>query len=131
MITTDRKLNVSDAELARAREWADEYRVVLHQTADGRVTGRGLELPGVIVTRATADACLEACRRAMAVAVAVLLREGGRPPSPMVEQKLEEQINFRVTREDRLRIEGASHAAGFRGVSEFVRNAVLERLNHD
>ncbi len=124
-----KNLDLDESELLRASTWAKRYRIVLHQLEDGNFVARGLELPGAIVTRVTADQAVSACRHTMTVAVAVLLREGGRPPVPAVEQKLDEQVNFRVTREDRLRIEDAAHTAGYRGVSEYVRNAVLSRVN--
>ncbi len=58
--------------------------------------------------------------------VATLLEQEIEPPVPASEKR-SEQLNVRLTSSERIRIESAAKRQGFRGVSDFVRAAALDR----
>ena len=66
-------------------------------------------------------------RESLTTAVATILESGQVPPSPASEQKRSEQINIRVTAEEKLLLEEAARSRGFRGLGDFVRSASLGR----
>lgn len=111
--------------LRRAKVIAGGYQLVL-QSEDGMYLGRGLELPGVMADGATPDACVEATRKALTVAVAYMIEAGQVPPAPAKEQKRTEQVNVRLTVEERATLEAAANRHGYRGVSDFVRQASMQ-----
>jgi len=57
--------------------------------------------------------------------VAYMLEIGETPPPPASDQKRTEQVNVRLTTEEKLVLEEAAHSSGFRGISDFVRTASL------
>jgi hypothetical protein len=73
----------------------------------------------------TPDECVEATRDILTTAVAYMLEKGETPPAPASEQKRTEQINVRLTTQEKLMLEEAAHNKGFRGVSDFIRTAGL------
>ena len=113
--------------LRRARQIADSYQIVI-QSEDGDYYGRGLEMPYVMNDGKTPDECVKATREALTVAVAYLLESGKAPPPPASEQTRSEQINIRVTTEEKLLLEEAARSRGFRGISDYVRSASLSNL---
>jgi predicted RNase H-like HicB family nuclease len=114
-----------DAEiLRRARKIAESYQIILHHE-DGEYYGRGLELPNVMNDGKTPDECVAATRDILTTAVAYMLETGETPPPPASEKKRTEQINVRLTTEERLVLEEAARNKGFRGISDFVRIASL------
>jgi predicted RNase H-like HicB family nuclease len=110
--------------LRRARKIADSYQIILHYE-DGEYYGRGLELPNVMNDGKTPDECVAATRDILTTAVAYMLEIGETPPPPASEKKRTEQINVRLTTEERLVLEEAARNKGFRGISDFVRIASL------
>lgn len=111
--------------LRRARQIADAYQIILHREEDGLYYGRGLEIPTAMNHGHTPDECVAATRDILVSAVAYLLESGQTPPTPAVERKRTEQINIRLTSEERLLLEEAARSRGFRGISDFVRSASL------
>jgi len=115
------------AILRRAEEAAQSYQIILH-FEDGEYYGRGLELPNVMSDGKTPDECVRATRDALVTAVAYLLEKGEAPPAPAVENKRTEQVNIRLTAEEKLLLEETARRKGFRGISDFVRSAGLAEL---
>jgi predicted RNase H-like HicB family nuclease len=113
--------------LRRAKEIADSYQIII-QAEDGEYYGRGFEMPYVMNDGETPDECVKATREALTVAVAYLLESGKAPPPPASEQTRSEQINIRVTTEEKLLLEEAARSRGFRGISDYVRSASLSNL---
>jgi predicted RNase H-like HicB family nuclease len=110
--------------LRRAREIVEGYQIILH-FEDGLYYGRGLELPSAMNHGRTPDECVRATRDILTTAVAYMLESGHTPPAPASENKRTEQINVRLTPEEKLLLEEAARSRGFRGVSDFVRSASL------
>jgi predicted RNase H-like HicB family nuclease len=115
------------AVLRRARDIASRYQIII-QEEDGEFYGRGLEMPGVMNDGSTPAECVKATRESLTTAVAYLLESGKAPPAPASENRRSEQINVRLTPEERLLLEDAARRKGFRGVSDFVRSASLSSV---
>jgi predicted RNase H-like HicB family nuclease len=116
------------AELLRtARSIAESYQIILHQE-DGEYYGRAVELPNVMNDGATPDLCVKATRDILTTAIAYLLESGQVPPPAATEKKRTEQVNVRLTAEEKLILEEAARNKGFRGLSDFVRSMSLQSL---
>lgn len=111
--------------LVDARRLAEQYQVIL-QCEDGRWYGRGLELSRVYGDGATPEECIEQTREALAVTVAALLEQGQSPPKPAREGKRAQQVNVRLTAEERVLLETAARQRGYTGLSDFIRSTALE-----
>jgi predicted RNase H-like HicB family nuclease len=104
----------------RAAEMAAKYQIIL-EFSDGEYIGRGLEMPYVMGDGKTPDECVTSTREALTVAVACLLEE--KKTASM--NKRTEQINVRLTPEEKLLLEELARTKGFSGVSDFVRSTSL------
>ena len=114
----------AQAVLARAAEIAAAYQIIL-QFEDGEYYGRGLEMPLVMNDGPTPDACVRATRESLTSAVATLLEKGEVPPAPASDAKRSEQVNVRLTVEEKLLLDEAARHRGFKGLGDFVRTTVL------
>ena len=110
--------------LRDARKLVAEYQVVLHSEA-GHWYGRGLELPNVFGDGASADACIADTRDGLCGAAALLLERGQRPPSPARQGTRTQQVNVRLTAEEKAVLEATAKNKGFKGLSDFLRAAAL------
>jgi predicted RNase H-like HicB family nuclease len=113
---------------ARAKEIAAGYGIVVRPEPRLGFMARGLEMPYVFADGKTMQDCVRSIREALEVAVATMLEMGDTPPAPADEQRRQEQINIRVTSEEKLLLEEAARSRGFRGVSDFVRSATLSSV---
>ena len=113
--------------LRRAKEIAGSYQIII-QAEDGEYYGRGFEMPYVMNHGKTPDECVKETREALTAAVAYLLESGKVPPPPASEQNRSEQINIRLTTEEKMLLEEAARSRGFRGISDYVRSASLSNL---
>lgn len=112
------------AILKKARVIADQFQVILRRE-DGEWYGRGLELPNAHEDGRTPDECVKKTREMFVTVVAYLLEEGEIPPKPASEEVRDQQVNIRLTTEEKLRLEESAMQAGFRGVSDFMRSKSL------
>lgn len=111
--------------IGRAKKIAFLYRVVIEP--EGReYFGTSIELPNVFVHGSTETECFIKTREALTFAVATMLEMGDKPPMPASAGKREQQVNIRLTADERTRIEEAARQAGFRSVSDFIRAAALK-----
>jgi predicted RNase H-like HicB family nuclease len=110
--------------LRQAREIADTYHLILH-FEDGDYYGRALEMPGVMNDGKTPDECVEKTRDILTTAIAYLMEKGEPVPTSASENTRTEQVNVRLTAEEKLLLEEAARSKGYRGVSDFVRSASL------
>ena len=111
--------------VAEARETAARYQIVV-QFEDGEWFGRGLEMPHVFGDGPTAEACVANTREALTSAVAYLLENDQRVPAPAVTGRRNEQVNVRLTVEEKLLLEASAKQKGFSGLSDFIRAAAVE-----
>lgn len=111
--------------MAEARKLADQYQIVL-SFEGGHWYGRGLELPNTFGDGPTVQECVADTREALAASVAYLLEQGETPPAPAREGVRTEQVNVRLTAEEKLQLETSARAKGFKGISDYLRAAALE-----
>jgi len=64
-------------------------------------------------------------REALVTAVAYLLEKDQAPPAPAREGNRSVQANVRLTPEEKAILESRAKAKGFRGLSDYIRAAVL------
>jgi predicted RNase H-like HicB family nuclease len=111
--------------LARAKAIADQYTIALEPNPRVGFMGTALEFPTVFISAKGADQCVEKLREALMVAVAVMLEAGEAPPMPATEERRDQQINIRLTSEEKALLENLAKRRGFRGISDLVRTAAL------
>ena len=116
------------AVLSHARSIVRDYRLVLEPDEELGYIGSAIEMPTVFTDAKTPDACVKATREALTVAVATLLELGKHPPSGRHQRT--QQVNVRLTPDERLALDEAASRLGFKGVSDFVRAAALERTGN-
>ena len=112
--------------LVRAREIASEYRAVIERDGEGGFVANSLEMPSVYSQGKTAEACFKLLMEALTQAVAMRLQNGKVPPRSG-KLMLTEQLNLRITTEEKVLVEAAASRLGFRGVSEYIRHVLLKR----
>ncbi len=113
------------AILRQARDVAASYRLTFDSEPDVGFIGSSVEMPGVFADGKTIEACARETLEALTTAVATMLEMGERVPAPASEGKREQQVNIRLTADERLRIEESARQAGFRSVSDYMRYAAL------
>jgi len=111
--------------LATAKRLAAQYQVIL-TLEEGQWYGRGLELPNVFGDGKTPAQCVKNTQEALAGAVAYMLEKGQRPPSPARSGARTQQVNIRLSPEEKVLLEAAARQRGFTGVSDFVRSAAVD-----
>ena len=109
----------------RAQRVADRYQVIVSHD-DGHWYGRGLELPHVFGDGTTANKCVVDTREALVAAVAVMLEQGEKPPTPARVGRRNVQVNIRLTAEEKAMLESAAMRQGYSGLSDFMRAASIE-----
>lgn len=100
---------------------------MIEPDADVGYFGRTVEMPTVMSDGKTVTACVRNVLEATALAIAATLEDGQTPPAPAREGKRDQQINIRVTADEKLRLESLAARDGFRSVSDYVRSAALNR----
>jgi predicted RNase H-like HicB family nuclease len=112
--------------LARARKIAEQYQIVVAYE-NGEYYGRGVELPGSGDDGKTPAECLKKTREAIIATVAYLLETGEPLPAPAIEGKRDQQINVRLSSEEKLLLETKARQSGAAGVSEYIRAVALAK----
>jgi predicted RNase H-like HicB family nuclease len=114
--------------LRQARDIASGYQVVVRfDQEEGEYYGRGLELPNVMGDGKTPGACVASTRAALIAMTAFMLERGQRVPPPAANGQRGEQVNVRLTADEKLRLEGAARRKGYKSLSDFVRAAAMEK----
>jgi len=111
--------------LRRAEEIVEGYRIILEPSKELGFIGSSVELPMVFADGRTPDACVKATRSALTVTVATMMEM--RKPPPTAKGTRTEQVNVRLSAQEKLALETAAAGSGFRGISDFVRAAALEK----
>ena len=116
--------------LAKAAKLAERYTVIMALEEDDTgqfYFGRTLEMPFVMADGKTRAECMEQVLEATTFAIASTYEESEVPPQPATDEKRSAQVNVRLTAQEKFRLEAAARQAGFRGLSDFVRNAALDK----
>jgi predicted RNase H-like HicB family nuclease len=114
--------------LRKAKQIADKYRITLERNDRLGFIGSSVELPTVFTDAKTPQDCYKATEEALTVAVAMMLERGQRPPQPASAGMRTEQVNVRLTAEEKLLFTNAAANLGFKGISDFIRNSALDRV---
>jgi len=122
MSNKSKKLNRAfDAKiLADAEKIAEKYEIIM-AFENGEWYGRGLEMPNVFGDGKTPDKCVQNTRKGLISAIAYLLEQGEIVPSPASEGKRTEQVNVRLTKEERIILNASARSQGFHGLADFLR----------
>lgn len=110
--------------LKRAEAIVHTYRIILESDEEGGWIGSTIELPNVFGGGNTPDECVRDTHEALIGAVAHMLELGQRPPESSARTV---QVNIRLTPEEKLVLRSAARRNGFKGLSDYVRSAALER----
>ncbi len=111
----------------RAKKLAAEYRLILEADGRGGYIGSSVEFPGVLAEGRTVEECVSSVQKALTFAAATMIASGRRPPAPARRGLREAQINVRLTSDEKFTLEDFARRVGFKGISDFVRTAALER----
>src|SRR5688572_26351650 len=93
--------------MKRTREISSQYGFILRPEPSVGYIARGLELPNVFADGRTVERCAAAIREALLTVTAYMLESGQVPPPPAEENRRHEQINIRVTAEEKVLLEEA------------------------
>src|SRR5438105_207128 len=98
------------AILRRAKEISSQYGFVIRPEPEVGYFARGMELPNVMADGRTIEQCIAQIRQALLATTAYLLETGQAPPPPAEESRRREQINIRVTAEEKVLLEEAARS---------------------
>ena len=112
--------------LTKARKIVSGYRLVIEPSDEVGFFGRMVEMPYVMADGATVEECVRSLMDAAVGTVATLIEQGDKLPSPASAAKRDQQVNIRLTADEKMRLDDAARHAGYRSLSDFVRNAALE-----
>jgi predicted RNase H-like HicB family nuclease len=106
------------------------YRLVItwEDDLDGYF-GRTAEMPSVMADGPTVEECARETMNATIASIATLLEKGEPVPAPASEGRRDQQVNVRLTLDEKDRIDAAARQAGFRSVSDFIRHAALDKAS--
>ena len=110
--------------LVAATRIVDAYDIVLRYE-DGEWFGHALEYPEAMGDGKTPTACIKATRKALVAAVATMIEAGETPPAPARQGVRSEQVNVRLTQEEKAVLETTAKKKGFRGLSDFIRAGAM------
>jgi predicted RNase H-like HicB family nuclease len=110
--------------LAKARKIAAQYEVIM-SFEDGQWYGKGVEMPTVFGDGKTPNDCIGNTREAFVAAVAYLLETGQAVPTPSKEGKRTEQVNVRLTAEEKVILSAYAKSKGYRGLGDYLRASAL------
>ena len=112
------------AILAAAKQFVDAYDIVMRRE-EGEWVGHALEYPEAIGVGKTVQQCMAETRKSLLAGVASMLEDGDAPPVPARQNVRSEQVNLRLTPEEKAVLESRSRSKGFRGIADYVRAAAL------
>ena len=110
--------------LRAARQIVEAYDIVLRREGD-EWYGHALEYPEAMGDGKTPGGCIRATRKALLAAVATMIEAGQTPPAPARQGVRTEQVNVRLTPEEKAVLERCAKRKGFRGLSDFIRAGAL------
>ncbi len=110
--------------LAAAKRIVDAYDIVMRRE-EGEWVGHALEYPEALGVGKTVQRCMEETRKSLLAGVASMLEDGEAPPAPARQNVRSEQVNLRLTPEEKAVLESRSRTKGFRGIADYVRALAL------
>ena len=117
--------NLPTAQLeAQAAKLAELYRITLWQE-DGEWWGRCVELPMCLGDGETPEAAIECTKQGIVASLSTDLARGIPAPLPAREGVRSEQVNVRLSADERQAIEANAMRAGFKGLADYIRAVAL------
>ncbi len=117
-----------ESVVRKAKRIAADYRIILERNERLGFIGSSVELPTVFADAKTPEKCYRAAEDALMAAVATMIECGQRPPQPASAGRRTEQVNVRLTAEEKLLFANAAMNLGFKGISDFIRNTALNNV---
>jgi len=117
-----------ESVVRKARKIVADYRIILERNERLGFIGSSVELPTVFADAKTPEKCYRATQEALMIAVATMIECGQRPPQPASAGRRTEQVNVRLTAEEKLLFANAAMNLGFKGISDFIRNTALNSV---
>lgn len=109
----------------RAAEIASTYRILITPDAHDGFVGESIELPLHVGVGPTLEACFADTLSVLTTGVAYMLSRGEVPPAPSRDGTRAQQVNIRLSADEKFRLEDAAHRAGYRSLSDFMRAAAM------
>ena len=109
-----------------AQRLIDAYDIVM-RLEEGEWVGHALEYPEAIGVGKTVQQCMDETRKSLLIGVASMLQDGLTPPIPARQGVRSEQVNLRLTPEEKAVLESRSRTKVFRGIADYVRSSALEK----
>jgi predicted RNase H-like HicB family nuclease len=112
----------------KAKKIVADYRIILEHNERLGFIGSSVEIPTVFADAKTPEKCYRATQDALTVAVATMIECGQRPPQPASMGLRTEQVNVRLTAEEKMLFANAAMNLGFKGISDFIRSTALNNV---
>ena len=109
---------------AQAAKLAEQYRITLWRE-DGEWWGRCVELPHCLGDGKTSQAAIEATKQGIVAGLSADLADGIPAPLPAREGVRSEQVNVRLSADERQAIEANAMRAGFKGLADYIRAVAM------
>ena len=114
--------------LEQAKRIAGQHQIVVHhEKEEGYWYGYGLELPLTMGGGKTAQACIRDTQIALIVSVATTIERGETPSMPAKQGRRTQQVNVRLTDEEKAVLTATAKARGFKGLGDYLRSTALSR----
>ena len=114
--------------MRKARQIARQYKLTIEKSESLGYIGSSVEIPTVFADGDTPDNCYKATQEALGLAVGAMLEAGQTPPQPAAFMKRTTQVNVRLTQEEKSMIAAAAARSGFKGLADFIRSTILDRI---
>jgi predicted RNase H-like HicB family nuclease len=102
--------------------------MVIERAEQGGFFGSTVEMPFAFGEGKTIEACAADILEATALSIAVTLESGERPPTPSREATRNQQVNIRISAEEKMQLEAIAQRDGYRSLSDLVRAAALKAI---
>jgi predicted RNase H-like HicB family nuclease len=116
--------------LSQARLLIKQYTLVFEPDSELGYVGTAREMPGVMADGETPSDCARALQFALETAVAAVVESGRKPAVPLNRQRRTEQVNVRLTPNEKQLLQDESSRSGFKGIADFLRAKTIESLIH-
>ena len=114
--------------LKEAESIARSYRFTVEQCDDGYV-GSTVEMSSVIGLGDTPMTAIQETIELLISAIATMIELDQPVPASASSHKRDQQVNIRLSSDEKLRLEEAARREGFRSVSDFIRSAAINRAS--
>lgn len=122
--TINNRVVESPELVQRARDIVQNYSMFISPHSKKGFRGRSVEFPEILVHAPDRASCLKKLEQVLTQVVLTVLKDGGTVPRPS-DGRMTEQLNFKLTFDQKLLVENLASQRGFSGLSEFIRDLVI------